>query len=100
LRRANQSLEPTSVNRRGPAPRWRSFLLEIRTGKGNDMDHQYTQKKIQQQRDDLTGEHVVGNAGQIVLACLFAATWIADTFFWVYPSFPTDVMPEMTAFFR
>jgi protein-S-isoprenylcysteine O-methyltransferase Ste14 len=32
-------------------------------------------------RDDLTGEHALGDAGQLVLALLFAATWIADTFF-------------------
>jgi protein-S-isoprenylcysteine O-methyltransferase Ste14 len=32
-------------------------------------------------RDDLTGEHVLGDAGQLTLALLFAATWIADTFF-------------------
>ena len=34
-----------------------------------------------EQRDDLTGEHKVGDAGQLVLACLFAAVWIADTVF-------------------
>jgi protein-S-isoprenylcysteine O-methyltransferase Ste14 len=32
-------------------------------------------------RDDLTGEHALGDAGQLVLALLFAATWIADTCF-------------------
>lgn len=31
--------------------------------------------------DDLAGEHIMGDAGQLVLACLFAAIWIADTFF-------------------
>ena len=45
------------------------------------MPHHHTQRKAQQQRDDLTGEHAVGDAGQVVLTCLFAATWIADTFF-------------------
>jgi protein-S-isoprenylcysteine O-methyltransferase Ste14 len=57
------------------------------------MVHQYTQKKIHQQRDDLTGEHVVGDAGQIVLACLFAATWIADTFFFKYTTFLNHYVP-------
>ncbi len=57
------------------------------------MVHQYTQKKIHQQRDDLTGEHVVGDAGQIVLACLFAATWIADTFFFKYTTFLNQYAP-------
>lgn len=35
-------------------------------------------------REDLTGEHPLGDAGQILFACLFAATWIADTFFFKY----------------
>ncbi len=51
------------------------------------MTQQLTQNKAQQQRSDLTGEHAVGDAGQIVLACLFAATWIADTFFFKYMTF-------------
>jgi len=45
------------------------------------MPHHHTQRKAEQQRDDLTGEHAVGDVGQIVLACLFAAPWITDTFF-------------------
>jgi len=32
-------------------------------------------------REDLTGEHRLGDAGQAVLACLFGAVWIGDTFF-------------------
>jgi protein-S-isoprenylcysteine O-methyltransferase Ste14 len=32
-------------------------------------------------RNDLTGEHMVGDAGQIIFACLFFTAWIADTFF-------------------
>ena len=31
-------------------------------------------------RADLTGEHALGDFGQLVLACLFAATWIVDSF--------------------
>ncbi len=57
------------------------------------MTHQHTQRKAQQQRDDLTGEHAVGDAGQIVLACLFAATWIADTFFLNYTTFLNQYVP-------
>ena len=37
-----------------------------------------------QPRDNLTGEHPAGDAGQILLACLFTATWIADTFIYNY----------------
>jgi len=57
------------------------------------MAHQHTQKKAEQQRDDLTGEHAVSDAGQIVLASLFAATWIADTFFFKYTTFLNQYVP-------
>ncbi len=56
------------------------------------MTHQHRQKKAQQ-RDDLTGEHAVGNVGQIVLACLFAAIWIADTLFFKYTTFLNECLP-------
>ena len=48
------------------------------------MAQQQSQRKVHHQRDDLAGEHAVGDAGQPILACLFAATWIADTFFLKY----------------
>ncbi len=51
------------------------------------------EKKAPQQRDDLTGEHATGDAGQIVFACLFAATWIADTFFFKYTTFLNQYIP-------
>jgi len=35
-------------------------------------------------REDLTGEHTVGDAGQAILACLFFIIWIADSFFFHY----------------
>jgi len=57
------------------------------------MVHKHTQNRTQQQRDDLTGEHAVGDAGQIVIACLFAATWIADTFFFKYTTFLNHYVP-------
>jgi len=57
------------------------------------MPHQHTQKNVQQQRDDLASEHAVGDAGQVVLACLFAATWITDTFFFQYSTFLNQYMP-------
>jgi protein-S-isoprenylcysteine O-methyltransferase Ste14 len=37
--------------------------------------------KERNKRDDLTGEHALGDAGQIILACLFVGVWVADTFF-------------------
>jgi protein-S-isoprenylcysteine O-methyltransferase Ste14 len=44
-------------------------------------------------RNDLTGEHTVGDAGQLVLALLFALTWIADTFFLRYTTFLNPHVP-------
>ncbi len=43
--------------------------------------------------NDLTGEHAVGDAGQITLACLFLAIWIADTFFLSYTTFLNNYIP-------
>jgi protein-S-isoprenylcysteine O-methyltransferase Ste14 len=57
------------------------------------MAHQQSQKKPHPQRDDLVGEYVVSDAGQFVLACLFAATWIADTFFLKYTTFLNQYVP-------
>jgi protein-S-isoprenylcysteine O-methyltransferase Ste14 len=57
------------------------------------MTQQHTRRKAQQQRDDLTGEHTVGDAGQMVLVCLFAATWILDTFFFKYTTFLNQYVP-------
>ena len=39
------------------------------------------------QRTDLTGEHRIGDAGQIIFACLFLSVWIIDTFFFKYSTF-------------
>ena len=50
-------------------------------------------KKVHGQRDDLTGERIIGDAGQLVLACLFAATWIVDTFFFQYTTFLNQSVP-------
>ena len=51
------------------------------------------QKKRHDERDDLIGEHAAGDAGQIILACLFLATWIADTFFLQYTTFLNQYVP-------
>ena len=45
------------------------------------MDQDREPRVQQHGHDDLAGEHIMGDAGQLVLACLFAAIWIADTFF-------------------
>jgi len=53
----------------------------------------HTHKKAHRHRSDLTGEHTVGDAGQLLLACLFAATWILDTFFLKYTTFLNRHVP-------
>ena len=57
------------------------------------MAHKHILKKTHHQRDDLTGEHTVGDVGQIILACLFAAIWIADTFFLKLSTFLNQYVP-------
>ena len=54
---------------------------------------QITGRKAQQQRDDLTGEHIVSDAGQLILALLFFATWIADSFFLKYTTGLNQYIP-------
>jgi protein-S-isoprenylcysteine O-methyltransferase Ste14 len=49
--------------------------------------------KAKNKRDDLTGEHAFGDAGQIILACLFVGVWIADTFFFQYTTFLNGYIP-------
>ena len=58
------------------------------------MAQKQTNRETQKQRDDLTGEHAVGAAGQIILVCLFAATWIPDTFFLGYTTFLNHYIPQ------
>lgn len=50
-------------------------------------------RKAREHQSDLTGEHALGDAGQIVLACLFAATWISDTFFLKYTTSLNHYVP-------
>ncbi len=50
-----------------------------------DLKHRHREKH--KKRHDLTGEHALGDAGQIVLACLFSATWISDTYLLKYTTF-------------
>jgi protein-S-isoprenylcysteine O-methyltransferase Ste14 len=54
------------------------------------MTHGHKHREAFQHRTDLTGEHAVSDIGQLVLACLFAATWIADSFFLKYTTFLND----------
>ena len=46
-----------------------------------------------EERDDLTGEHTFTDAGQLILACLFFAIWIADTFWLNHTTFLNHYLP-------
>jgi protein-S-isoprenylcysteine O-methyltransferase Ste14 len=48
---------------------------------------------LQRHRDDLTGEHKLGDAGQLIIAILFLVVWILDSFFFKYTSFLNDYIP-------
>ncbi len=57
------------------------------------MTQHNTQKKRHHHRDDLIGEHAAGDAGQMVLAFMFMAIWILDTFFLKYTIFLNHYVP-------
>ena len=44
--------------------------------------------------DNLTGEHHLGDIGQLTLYCLFMALWISDIF-WGYSNFLNDYIPSL-----
>ena len=48
-----------------------------------------------EERDDLTGEHASGDAGQIIFALLFFGVWIADSFFLRYTSQLNEIVPVL-----
>ncbi len=56
------------------------------------------QKKLKKNpteiRQDLAGEHLIGDAGQIILALLFGAVWIADSFFLHYTTFLNEYISQ------
>ena len=55
------------------------------------MGHHHSQGK---HREDLTGEHAVGDAGQLIIAILFLAIWVADSFFLKYTTFLNACIPD------
>jgi protein-S-isoprenylcysteine O-methyltransferase Ste14 len=57
------------------------------------MSRHRTNEGGQHQRHDLTGEHPFGDAGQLILAFLFLAVWVADTFFLKYTTFLNQRIP-------
>ena len=59
----------------------------------SEMCHWRRTAEESQQRDDLTGEHRLGDRGQIIIACLFSAVWISDSFFLNYSTFLNQYVP-------
>jgi protein-S-isoprenylcysteine O-methyltransferase Ste14 len=57
------------------------------------MAQENQQKKHHHHREDLTGEHKLGDAGQLVLFILFLAAWIGDTLFFEYTTFLNRYTP-------
>ena len=56
-------------------------------------DMRQSRRRENQNRDDLAGEYRWGDIGQLLLACLFAAVWIVDTFVLGYTSFLNEIVP-------
>lgn len=72
---------------------YHSSLHKTGKRKGDRIIRKQKYQKRLKERDDLSGEHTVGDAGQILLACLFAAVWISDTFFLKYTTILNTSIP-------
>ena len=59
------------------------------------MTYKEKHKKTHHHHANLTGEYFAGDAGQIILALLFAAVWIADSFFLEYTTFLNQYVPPV-----
>ncbi|MBA7653551.1 hypothetical protein ES703_61407 [subsurface metagenome] len=57
------------------------------------MSRHQTSRKVFSHRDDLAGEHRLGDSGQLILFIIFMAVWITDSFFLKYSSFLNDYIP-------
>ena len=57
------------------------------------MESLYKKQRMHKNREDLTGEHKLGDAGQIAMAILFITIWIADSFVLEYSTFLNHYIP-------
>ena len=57
------------------------------------MPAQKGEREVRKHRDDLIGEHKLGDAGQAMLACLFFIVWIADSFFLNHTTILNSIVP-------
>lgn len=51
------------------------------------------EREARKHRDDLIGEYKFGDAGQLILACLFFIIWTADSFFFKYTTYLNQSAP-------
>jgi protein-S-isoprenylcysteine O-methyltransferase Ste14 len=51
------------------------------------------EREARKHRDDLIGEYKFGDAGQLILSCLFFTVWIADSFFFKYTTSLNQIVP-------
>jgi protein-S-isoprenylcysteine O-methyltransferase Ste14 len=59
------------------------------------LDQKNVRDKWFHRRDDLTGEHGWGDAGQILFALLFFGVWITDSFFLRYTTHLNEVVSPL-----
>ena len=64
------------------------------TNTGKYMTTKNSKHKANRHRDDLTGEHRIGDAGQLLFAILFFLVWTTDTFFLKYTTFLNNFIPN------
>jgi protein-S-isoprenylcysteine O-methyltransferase Ste14 len=57
-----------------------------------------TREKWLKHRDDLTGEHSMGDIGQIVFAFLYFGIWVADSYFLNYTTQLNDIVPSLVRY--
>jgi protein-S-isoprenylcysteine O-methyltransferase Ste14 len=57
------------------------------------MEGSHFHNRSSRHRDDLTGEHRLGDAGQAVFALLFLAVWSLDSLFLKFSTFPNIYVP-------
>jgi len=63
------------------------------------MSNRNKQKINHHNREDLVGEHRLGDAGQLILVLLFLGVWITDTFFLKKTTFLNQVVPPVVRLF-
>ena len=56
-------------------------------------DDKKLKKKLHENKDDLAGEHRLGDIGQMILLIIFLIVWIIDSFFIKYSTIISDNIP-------